>query len=46
MDLLKRYIYYKVKIEGVNIYGKYGIPNLSYLSKISDENEIVSERVV
>ena len=27
---------------GGNIYGKYGVPNLSNLSKISHENEILS----
>ena len=38
MDLLKR------SIRDVNIKGKYGIPNLSDLSKISHENEILSQR--
>ena len=28
----------------MNIKGKYGIPNLSNLSKISHENEILSQR--
>ena len=31
---------------GVNIWGKYGIPNLLNLSKISHENEILSQRTV
>ena len=30
-------------MKGVNIYGKYGIPNLSDLSKLSYENEILSQ---
>ena len=28
---------------GMNIYGNYGIPNLSNVSKISHENEILSQ---
>ena len=31
---------YKVKVRVVNIKGKYDIPNLSNLSKLSNENEI------
>ena len=37
---------YKVKSKGVNIKGKYGIPNLSNLSNISHENKILSVRGV
>ena len=38
MNLLKR----SIKTMGVGIYCKYGILNLSNLSKISHENEILS----
>ena len=41
MDLLK--ISKRLSVKDMNILGKYGIPNLSDLSKISHKNEILSQ---
>ena len=35
---------YKVKSKGMNILGKYGIPNSADLSKSSGEYEILNQR--